>query len=240
MPSRPDCGRISNVRHDPGARSHDQIGGLHHHDQHGRLAGQEGPVAQIASGFGSYLARVLKLPPSERRTLILAGAAAGVGAIFRAPLGGIFFAGEVLYTSTAFESAALLPCLTTSIIALRTSDRPKHPGGIFATRCVSVRLSPSACERLPLRQCASAARRESTVVNLPNSFGLPSSLSRERIIIPHSSKPPSITRWEAFARFRRGGVSSDVAKTASYTPRAKDRYPANHSTVRRFNSPCQY
>src|SRR4051794_30114248 len=75
----------------------------------GGSAGQEGPIAQIGSGFGSYLARVLRLPPGERRILMLAGAAGGVGAIFRAPLGGALFAGEVLYSSTAFESAALLP-----------------------------------------------------------------------------------------------------------------------------------
>ena len=56
----------------------------------GGSAGQEGPIAQIGSGFGSYLARVLKLPPSERRILMLAGAAAGIGAIFRRRLGALF------------------------------------------------------------------------------------------------------------------------------------------------------
>jgi CIC family chloride channel protein len=60
---------------------------------------------------------VLKLTPTERRTLMLAGAAGGIGAIFRAPLGGALFAGEVLYSTTAFESAALLPCLASSIVA---------------------------------------------------------------------------------------------------------------------------
>ena len=74
----------------------------------GGSAGQEGPIAQIGAGFGSWLARLLKLPPTDRRLLMLAGAAGGVGAIFRAPLGGALFAGEVLYSSTAFESAALL------------------------------------------------------------------------------------------------------------------------------------
>ena len=51
----------------------------------GGSAGQEGPIAQIGAGFGSWLARVLKLPPTDRRLLMLAGAAGGVGAIFRAP-----------------------------------------------------------------------------------------------------------------------------------------------------------
>ncbi len=83
----------------------------------GGSAGQEGPIAQIGAGFGSWLARLLKLPPTDRRLLMLAGAAGGVGAIFRAPLGGALFAGEVLYSSTAFESAALLPCLASSNVA---------------------------------------------------------------------------------------------------------------------------
>jgi CIC family chloride channel protein len=86
----------------------------------GGSAGQEGPIAQIGAGFGSAFSALLKLPPTDRRLLMLAGAAGGVGAIFRAPLGGALFAGEVLYSSTAFESAALLPCLASSIVAYST------------------------------------------------------------------------------------------------------------------------
>ena len=62
----------------------------------GGSAGQEGPIAQIGAGFGSFLARLLRLSTDERRFLMLAGAAGGVGAIFRAPLGGALFACEVL------------------------------------------------------------------------------------------------------------------------------------------------
>jgi chloride channel protein, CIC family len=97
----------------------------------GGSAGQEGPIAQIGAGFGSWLARLLKLPPSDRRILMLAGAAGGVGAIFRAPLGGALFAGEVLYSSTAFESAALLPCLASSIVAYSTFALFITPQPIF-------------------------------------------------------------------------------------------------------------
>jgi CIC family chloride channel protein len=83
----------------------------------GGSAGQEGPIAQIGAGFGSFLARLLRLTPHERRLLILAGAAGGIGAIFRAPLGGALFGVEILYATTAIESAALLPCLASSIVA---------------------------------------------------------------------------------------------------------------------------
>jgi chloride channel protein, CIC family len=105
----------------------------------GGSAGQEGPIAQIGAGFGSWLARILKLPPTDRRLLMLAGAAGGVGAIFRAPLGGALFAGEVLYSSTAFESAALLPCLASSIVAYSTFAMFITPKPIFSLPEMSFR-----------------------------------------------------------------------------------------------------
>ncbi|OPX19983.1 MAG: chloride channel protein [Desulfobacca sp. 4484_104] len=83
----------------------------------GGSAGKEGPISQIGSGFGSCLASALHLRPRDRRILMLAGAAAGIGAIFRAPLGAALFAPEVLYRDTEFESEAILPCLTSSIVA---------------------------------------------------------------------------------------------------------------------------
>ncbi len=83
----------------------------------GGSAGKEGPISQIGAGFGSFLASILKLRPRERRILVLAGAAAGVGAIFRAPLGAALFAPEVLYRETEFEFEAILPCIVSSIVA---------------------------------------------------------------------------------------------------------------------------
>ncbi len=97
----------------------------------GGSAGQEGPIAQIGAGFGSVFAGLLRLSPRDRRILMLAGAAGGVGAIFRAPLGGALFAGEVLYATTAFESAALLPCLASSIVAYSTFALFITPRPIF-------------------------------------------------------------------------------------------------------------
>ncbi len=83
----------------------------------GGSAGKEGPIAQIGAGFGSFLATLLKLRPRERRLLVLAGAAGGIGAIFHAPLGAALFAPEVLYRETEFEYEAIIPCLTSSIVA---------------------------------------------------------------------------------------------------------------------------
>jgi CIC family chloride channel protein len=83
----------------------------------GGSAGKEGPIAQIGAGFGSFVGSVLKLKARDRRILVLAGAASGIGAIFRAPLGAALFGPEVLYREMEFESEAILPCVVSSIVA---------------------------------------------------------------------------------------------------------------------------
>lgn len=82
----------------------------------GASAGQEGPISLIGAGAASWLADRLKLTARERRTLLLAGAAGGLGAIFRAPLGGALTAIEVIYRED-FEADALLAALFSSTTA---------------------------------------------------------------------------------------------------------------------------
>jgi len=83
----------------------------------GGSAGREGPIAQIGAGIGAWLATRLGLSAADRRVLLLAGIAAGVGATFRAPLAGALFAVEVLYRETDFEHEALVPSIISSIVA---------------------------------------------------------------------------------------------------------------------------
>lgn len=82
----------------------------------GGSAGREGPIAQIGGGIGSWLAQRFKLTARERRLLLLAGAAGGMGAIFRAPLGGALTAVEVIYRED-FEAEAILPAVMSSVTA---------------------------------------------------------------------------------------------------------------------------
>jgi len=82
----------------------------------GGSAGREGPITQIGAGLGSWVARVFGLSSKERRLLLLAGAGGGLGAIFRAPLGGAITSVEIIYTED-FESEALLPAIVSSVIA---------------------------------------------------------------------------------------------------------------------------
>lgn len=82
----------------------------------GGASGREGPIAQIGGGLGSWIARKFGMSTAERRVLLLAGAAGGFGAIFRAPLGGAITAVEVLYRED-LETDALVPCVISSVTA---------------------------------------------------------------------------------------------------------------------------
>ncbi len=81
----------------------------------GGSAGREGPTAQIAAGFGSWLGDVFQLSPQDRRIAVAAGIGAGIGAIFKAPLGGAILAAEVLYIRD-FEVEAIVPGFIASVV----------------------------------------------------------------------------------------------------------------------------
>jgi CIC family chloride channel protein len=81
----------------------------------GGSAGREGPTAQISAGFGSLVADKLGLSMKYRRIAIATGIGAGIGTIFKAPLGGAILAAEILYTRD-FESAAIVPAFIASVI----------------------------------------------------------------------------------------------------------------------------
>jgi CIC family chloride channel protein len=97
----------------------------------GGSAGKEGPIAQIGSGFGSILASLLRLSDMERRIMLLAGAAGGIGAIFKAPLGAALFAAEVLYSKADFEFEAIIPCILSSIVGFMVFTLHDGTGTIF-------------------------------------------------------------------------------------------------------------
>jgi CIC family chloride channel protein len=82
----------------------------------GGSGGREGPTAQISAGFASLLARRLRLSPSDARIAVTVGIGSGIGAIFRAPLGGAVLGAEILYRDDA-EIEALIPSIIASIVA---------------------------------------------------------------------------------------------------------------------------
>ena len=81
----------------------------------GGSGGREGPTAQISAGFASWLSRVFGLSQDDARIAVTIGMGAGIGAIFRTPLGGAVVGAEVLYRRD-FETAAIVPGLVASIV----------------------------------------------------------------------------------------------------------------------------
>ena len=83
----------------------------------GGSVGREGSIAQIGAGLGSLLASRLKLSARDRRIMLVVGMGAGVGAVFRAPLAGALFAGEILYSDADLETDVIVPSAVSSTVA---------------------------------------------------------------------------------------------------------------------------
>ena len=86
----------------------------------GGSAGPEGPIAALGAAIGSSTGRLFGLSPRERRILLIAGCAAGVGAIFGCPLGGALFATSLPYREPEFEADAMVPAFFASVFGYST------------------------------------------------------------------------------------------------------------------------
>ncbi|MHA1616402.1 MAG: chloride channel protein [Candidatus Njordarchaeales archaeon] len=81
----------------------------------GGSAGREGPIAQITASIISILTSKIGLSEKEREILVMAAAAAGVGSIFKSPVGGALFGVEVPYKKD-YEVEVFVPALIASFI----------------------------------------------------------------------------------------------------------------------------
>jgi CIC family chloride channel protein len=79
--------------------------------------GKEGPFAALASGVGALFGTFGRLTEEDRRLVFLAGLAAGLGLVLRAPLAGAVLAIELLYRRFEFEIEGLTPAVLASVVA---------------------------------------------------------------------------------------------------------------------------
>ncbi|MDE2196424.1 MAG: chloride channel protein, partial [Gammaproteobacteria bacterium] len=77
--------------------------------------GAEGPIIMTGGAFGSLLAQLLVLSADERKTLLVAGAAAGMAATFNAPLASILLAVELLLFE--FRPRSFVPVAMAVVVA---------------------------------------------------------------------------------------------------------------------------
>lgn len=82
----------------------------------GGSAGREGTAVQMGGSIAAGFARLLRLDAEKVRILLMAGIAAGFGAIFGTPVAGAVFALEVLVVGR-LQYDALVPCLMAAMAA---------------------------------------------------------------------------------------------------------------------------
>lgn len=89
----------------------------------GGSAGSEGPIASSGAAIGSNLGRIFGVNAETVRLLVAIGAGAGIAAIFKAPVGGMFFVVECLAVSLSATAAVglAIACLSGGMIAYALS-----------------------------------------------------------------------------------------------------------------------
>ncbi len=81
----------------------------------GGSAGREGPIVQIGSAIGSSLGQAFHMSPERIRILVGCGAAAGISAVFNAPIAGVIFSLEIILGDFAIKTFS--PVLISSVVA---------------------------------------------------------------------------------------------------------------------------
>ncbi len=92
--------------------------------------GAEGPIIMTGGAIGSLLAQTIHLDDGERKTLLVAGAAAGMTAIFSTPLAAVLLAVELLLFE--WKPRSFLPVAMAALVAAAARAFVLDAGPIFA------------------------------------------------------------------------------------------------------------
>ncbi|GAB2814863.1 chloride channel protein [Ferruginibacter profundus] len=95
----------------------------------GGSVGLEAPIVATGAAAGSNLSRISDLNYQERTLLIACGAAAGIAAVFNAPIAGVIFAIEVLLAETVVSY--FIPLIIASVAGVLCSKIILHENFLF-------------------------------------------------------------------------------------------------------------
>ena len=95
----------------------------------GGSVGLEAPIVATGSAVGSNISRISDLNYQERTLLIACGAAAGISAVFNAPIAGVIFAVEVLLTETIVSY--FIPLIISSVVGVLCSKIILEEASLF-------------------------------------------------------------------------------------------------------------
>ncbi len=77
--------------------------------------GAEGPIIMTGGAFGSMFAQLFHLTAAERKTLLVAGAAAGMAAVFATPIAAVLLAVELLLFE--WKPRSFIPVAVAAVVA---------------------------------------------------------------------------------------------------------------------------
>jgi chloride channel protein, CIC family len=103
--------------------------------------GAEGPIIMTGGAFGSLIAQFFHLTSAERKTLLVAGAAAGMSATFAAPFASIMIAIELLLFE--WKPRSFIPVALASITAAAARVHLLGAGPIFPAPSHDVVWAPT-------------------------------------------------------------------------------------------------
>jgi CIC family chloride channel protein len=103
--------------------------------------GAEGPIIMTGGAFGSLIAQFFHLTSAERKTLLVAGAAAGMSATFAAPFAAVLLAVELLLFE--WKPRSFIPVVLASVTAEAARIHLLGRGPIFPVPLHPAALSPA-------------------------------------------------------------------------------------------------
>ena len=96
----------------------------------GGSAGKEGPIVQIGAALGSVIGQLFRVSQQRLKILVGCGAAAGLAAVFNAPIAGVVFAVEVILAE--FSLTVFTPIVISAVIATAISHSLIGSSPLFA------------------------------------------------------------------------------------------------------------
>ncbi|MEN8141330.1 MAG: chloride channel protein [Thermodesulfobacteriota bacterium] len=97
----------------------------------GGSAGVEGPIALVGGAVGSLVGQFFRVSGDRMKVYIAAGCAGGIGAMFNAPIAGVFFASEIVllgtYEMSAFSALVISSAMATVVSRATYGESPAFP-----------------------------------------------------------------------------------------------------------------
>ncbi len=97
----------------------------------GGSAGVEGPIAQVGGALGSQVGQFFRVSGVRMKVYVAAGCAGGVGAMFNAPIAGVFFAAEIVllgtYEISSFSALVISSAMATVVSRAYYGESPAFP-----------------------------------------------------------------------------------------------------------------